>query len=90
MFIEKVRLSNEACQAGHYAKAVGLYTDAIALDPNNHILYSNRSAAYLKMGQFSQALVDATKARDLNPTWPKVSELSLCNFFFSLLTCPLC
>lgn len=42
LFVEKVRLSNAACQAGDYCTAVALYTDALALDPANHILYSNR------------------------------------------------
>lgn len=73
LFLDKVRQSNAACQGGDYTKAVVLYTDALQLDPTNHILYSNRSAAHLKMGQFQQALQDATKARDLNPKWPKVS-----------------
>ena len=75
LFLEKVRLSNTACQGGDYAKAVALYTDALQLDPNNHILHSNRSAAHLKMGQFQQALQDARRARDLNPKWPKVNEI---------------
>jgi len=48
-----------------------LYTDALQLDPGNHILYSNRSAALLKQGQFTAALQDATQARDLCPQWPK-------------------
>ena len=77
LFVEKVRLSNQACQNGHYAKAVSLYSDALQLDPTNHILYSNRSAAYVKMGQFAQALQDATKARELNPNWPKVNIISV-------------
>ena len=38
----QVRESNTACQAGDFEKAVGLYTEAIALDKCNHILYSNR------------------------------------------------
>jgi hypothetical protein len=42
LFVEKVRASNSACQAGDFATAVALYTDALTLDPANHILYSNR------------------------------------------------
>ncbi|TRY69941.1 hypothetical protein TCAL_01247 [Tigriopus californicus] len=71
LFLEKVRDSNHACQAGDFKLAVRLYTEAIALDPGNHILHSNRSAAYIKMGQFPKALQDAIRARDLNPEWPK-------------------
>uniref|UniRef100_A0A0K2TA00 Uncharacterized protein n=1 Tax=Lepeophtheirus salmonis TaxID=72036 RepID=A0A0K2TA00_LEPSM len=70
-FQEKVRQSNAACQAGDFKTAIKIYTDAIAIDPGNHILYSNRSAAYIKLGQFTQALHDATKAKELNPEWFK-------------------
>lgn len=70
-FLEKVRLSNAACQNGDFNTAVSLYTDALALDPGNYILFSNRSAARLKQGQFSLALQDATKARELCAQWPK-------------------
>lgn len=69
--MEKVRQSNAACQNGDFNTAVQLYTDALTLDPGNHIIYSNRSAARLKQGQFALALQDATKARELCPQWPK-------------------
>ncbi|CAL4128548.1 unnamed protein product, partial [Meganyctiphanes norvegica] len=71
LFLEKVRQSNAACQAGDFETAVALYTEAIALDPQNHILYSNRSAAHIKLKHFARALQDAIKARELNPKWPK-------------------
>lgn len=71
LFLEKVRQSNAACQNGDFAKAVALYTDALTLDPTNYILYSNRSAARLKQGQFSLALQDANKAKELCPQWGK-------------------
>ena len=77
LFLDKVRQSNAACQSGDYATAVSLYTDALQLDPSNHILYSNRSAALVKMGQFAQALQDAIRARELNNKWPKVQEHKL-------------
>ncbi|XP_037078157.1 tetratricopeptide repeat protein 28-like, partial [Pollicipes pollicipes] len=71
LFLEKVRLSNAACQAGEFDSAVRLYTEAISLDPSNHVLYSNRSAALAKLGQFSAAYQDGLKAHRLCPTWPK-------------------
>ena len=74
IFLEKVRASNTACQNGDFKKAVSLYTEAISLDPQNHILYSNRSAALVKMGQYTRALQDAVKAKELNPKWSKVSK----------------
>lgn len=72
-FLERVRRSNQACQEGEYSLAVRLYTEALTADPQNCILYSNRSAAYLRLGQYSTALDDAIKARLINPKWPKVS-----------------
>uniref|UniRef100_A0A3B5MIU8 Uncharacterized protein n=1 Tax=Xiphophorus couchianus TaxID=32473 RepID=A0A3B5MIU8_9TELE len=66
-FLERVRRSNQACQQGEFALAVRLYTEALTADPQNCILYSNRSAAYLRLGQHSKALDDAIKARLINP-----------------------
>ena len=48
-------------------------SQAIEIDPTNHVYYSNRSAAYLSMGQASEALTDAERVMALNPDWPKVS-----------------
>ncbi|XP_022086210.1 tetratricopeptide repeat protein 28-like isoform X4 [Acanthaster planci] len=71
LFQEKVRLSNEACQNSDFERAIRLYTEALVLDPANHILYSNRSAAHMKLKQYEKALHDAAKARELNPKWSK-------------------
>ncbi len=73
LFLDLVRRSNAACQSGDFDRAVALYGEALALDPANHILHSNRSAAHLKLGRFAAALADAVKARELSPQWPKVS-----------------
>uniref|UniRef100_A0A3Q1GE92 Uncharacterized protein n=2 Tax=Acanthochromis polyacanthus TaxID=80966 RepID=A0A3Q1GE92_9TELE len=70
-FMEKVQQSNEACQRGDFQAAVHLYSDALQADPQNCILYSNRSAAFLKLGQHQAALDDAQRACELNPKWPK-------------------
>ncbi|XP_052314176.1 tetratricopeptide repeat protein 28-like isoform X1 [Oncorhynchus keta] len=70
-FLEAVRCSNQACQRGQYSQAVQLYGKALSADPQNCILYSNRSAAHLRLGQYQTALDDALKARLLNPKWPK-------------------
>lgn len=71
-FLDRVRCSNQACQQGEFALAVRLYSEALTADPQNCILYSNRSAAYLRLGQYNTALDDAIKARLINPKWPKV------------------
>ncbi|XP_071470924.1 tetratricopeptide repeat protein 28-like isoform X1 [Marmota flaviventris] len=72
-FVEKVRQSNQACHDGDFHTAIVLYNEALAVDPQNCILYSNRSAAYMKIQQYDKALDDAIKARLLNPKWPKFS-----------------
>ena len=62
---------------GSFQEVIKLYTVAIELDPDNHVLFSNRSAAFAKMNKFSEALRDAEKIVELNPDWPKVSRKSL-------------
>ncbi|BFF94659.1 stress-induced-phosphoprotein 1 [Drosophila madeirensis] len=62
---------NTALNAEKFDEAVAAYTEAIALDSQNHVLFSNRSAAYAKAGKFAEALKDAEQTIALNPTWPK-------------------
>ncbi|KYM78116.1 PREDICTED: stress-induced-phosphoprotein 1 [Atta cephalotes] len=62
---------NAALQTGNYDEAIRCYTDAIILDNNNHVLYSNRSAAYAKSEKYQQALEDAEKTVSLKPDWGK-------------------
>lgn len=47
------------------------FTQAIAIDPNNHVLYSNRSAVYSAMSDYQKALDDANKATEIKPDWAK-------------------
>ncbi|CAA0820581.1 Hsp70-Hsp90 organizing protein 3 [Striga hermonthica] len=62
---------NAAFSAGDYDGAVRHFTDAIGFAPTNHVLYSNRSAAYASLGKFSDALSDAQKTVELKPDWGK-------------------
>lgn len=62
---------NAALTSGEYEEAVKHYTDAIALDPKNHVLFSNRSAAHAKAGNYATALEDAEHTVSLNPSWSK-------------------
>lgn len=62
---------NEALSGGRFDEAVNFYTEAINLDPTNHVLYSNRSAAHAKALDWSNALADADKTIEINPSWAR-------------------
>ncbi|KAJ7179516.1 activator of Hsp70 and Hsp90 chaperone [Mycena filopes] len=62
---------NKAFAAKDYDKAIDLFTQAIAIDPKNHVLFSNRSAAYAGKKQWADALTDAEQCVVVNPTWSK-------------------
>ncbi|KAF8319257.1 uncharacterized protein EI90DRAFT_2683481 [Cantharellus anzutake] len=68
---------NKAFAAKKYDEAIDLFTKAIALDPKNHVLYSNRSAAKAGKKQWTEALDDAeevsvqpTSSLAFNTSWP--------------------
>lgn len=62
---------NAAFEAGDIEKSIHLYSQAIDIDPDNHVFYSNRSAAYMKVDSKSKALWDAEKCVSLAPNWSK-------------------
>ncbi|KAJ1639595.1 hypothetical protein T492DRAFT_936296 [Pavlovales sp. CCMP2436] len=62
---------NTALKAGQTAEAVRFYTQALGLDPRNHLLYSNRAAAFAAQGRHDLALNDAAQVCVLEPGWVK-------------------
>lgn len=56
---------------GNTELAIQIYTEGINLDENNYLLYSNRSAAYAKLGRWREAYSDAFKTVLLKPGWAK-------------------
>lgn len=68
---EAKALGNAAFKAQDFPEAIKQFTLAIEADAGNHVLFSNRSAAYAKAGQFTAALLDANKCIELMPDWPK-------------------
>lgn len=62
---------NKAFSAGDFDEAIDHFTDAIKLAPENHVLYSNRSASYASLHRYQEALDDAKKTVELKPDWPK-------------------
>lgn len=63
--------ANVAFQKGDIDQSIALYTQAVEIDPDNHVLYSNRSAAYMKTDSKSKALKDAERCVELAPEWAK-------------------
>ena len=60
-----------AFSAGDFSTAVRHFSTAMAVGPSNYLLYSNRSAAYARLHQYSEALADAEKAVKLKPDWSR-------------------
>ena len=56
---------------GNYAKAVELYSEAIELNENSAIYFSNRAFCHMKMENYGLALIDANDAINIDPNYPK-------------------
>ena len=54
-----------------YEEAIEAYTNAISKQGDKASYWSNRSACYLAMKKYDQALYDAEVCRRLDSTWPK-------------------
>ncbi|RWA13930.1 hypothetical protein EKO27_g1210 [Xylaria grammica] len=64
-------LGNNAMAAKNFDGAIDAFTKAIELAPENHVLYSNRSAAYASKKEWTNALGDAEKTTQIKPDWPR-------------------
>ena len=64
-------LGNKYFQRGEFRQAISKYTEALNLS-QHHVYYSNRAAAYLKLGKTSKALKDSCSCVKMAPTWFKV------------------
>ncbi|RVD87017.1 uncharacterized protein DFL_005266 [Arthrobotrys flagrans] len=62
---------NAAFSAKDFPKAIDLFSQAIEIDPANHVLYSNRSGSHASLKNFDEALKDATKCTEIKPDWSK-------------------
>ncbi|KAI7727698.1 hypothetical protein M8C21_021810 [Ambrosia artemisiifolia] len=63
--------AKEAFIDDHFELAVDLYSEAILIDPNNPLLFSDRAQANIKLHNFTEAVADANKAIELDPSNPK-------------------
>ncbi|KOS17497.1 Heat shock protein sti1 -like protein [Escovopsis weberi] len=64
-------LGNKAIADKNFDEAIEKFTLAIEIQPENHILYSNRSAAYASKKDWDSALKDAVKTTEIKPDWAK-------------------
>ncbi|RYC65856.1 hypothetical protein CHU98_g354 [Xylaria longipes] len=64
-------LGNNAMAAKNFDEAIDAFTKAIEQAPENHVLYSNRSAAYASKRDWTNALQDAEKTTQVKPDWPR-------------------
>lgn len=54
-----------------YEAALTLYDKALEQSPAEHTVYSNRSIAFFKLGKYENALQDAVKCIELEPTFAR-------------------
>ncbi|KAF2111014.1 heat shock protein-like protein STI1 [Lophiotrema nucula] len=62
---------NKLFAAKKFAESIEKFSEAIELDPSNHVLYSNRSGAYASLKDYEHALEDANKVTEIKPDWSK-------------------
>ena len=71
MDVEYKNKGNALFQAGKFEESIEMFSSAIEVNHTNHVLYSNRSGAYASLENYHQALEDAEKCVELNPSWSK-------------------
>ena len=69
--VQHQEAGTRAFKLGDWQTAVSEYTKAIALEPQTPLHYSNRSAAYVKLGRFHEAAADADACIRIQPTYCK-------------------
>ncbi|KAL8858842.1 MAG: hypothetical protein Q9178_004646 [Gyalolechia marmorata] len=62
---------NKAFAAKNFDEAIDKFSKAIEIEPENHVLYSNRSGAYASLKNFDKALEDANRTTEIKPDWAK-------------------
>ncbi len=66
---QKLEEGNEFYYKGDYEKAIELYSEALAFNPNYDWAYNNRGIAYIDLEQYEQAISDLNRAIELNPNY---------------------
>lgn len=62
---------NELFLAGKFPESIAKYTEAIKRNPKDAAPFSNRAAAYMKLGEFPMAMKDCERCLDIDPKFVK-------------------
>eukprot|EP01130_Rhizamoeba_saxonica_P018929 TRINITY_DN9658_c0_g1_i1.p1 TRINITY_DN9658_c0_g1~~TRINITY_DN9658_c0_g1_i1.p1 ORF type:complete len:373 (-),score=102.34 TRINITY_DN9658_c0_g1_i1:96-1214(-) len=68
--MKKMR-GNKFYSKGNYEQALALYSEGLEIDPENAVLYSNRSATNYNLGNIEAALEDANKCIEVDGDFMK-------------------
>ena len=63
-------------EAHKFAQAIDLYTQAIDLNGDNAVYWANRALAHTKLEEYGSAIIDATKAVEIDPKYSKARILA--------------
>ena len=69
--------------AHKYGQAIDLYSQAIELNGDNAVYWANRAFAHSKLEEYGSAILDASKAVEIDPKYSKAKHICL-EFCFSL------
>jgi stress-induced-phosphoprotein 1 len=64
-------LGTKAFQAKDFETAIKHFSVAIEQNPQDHALFSNRSACHFNQNNFDQAASDAEECINVKPDWAK-------------------
>lgn len=66
-----MKIEHPLCTQGDFPSAIKEYDEAIARNPDDGKLYSNRAACYTKLMEFDRAITDCNESIRLEPTFIK-------------------
>jgi len=73
---------SEYFRSSKFPEAVRAYTESVKRNPNDHTVYSNRAAAYMKLGAYDEAIKDCESCLEIDPGFVKaVVRLAHCYFW---------